>query len=199
MSQGLQLWWQRRRLWLPAATFVLLGLVLLAGYELVLAGRLGLQSGALASRRDELDELTRRRRETEALVARGRSTRAAIAELYDKRLGSEATRLTAVMLEVKHLARQAGLAGMEVINYQDEPVQGLPLIKKSITFSLQGTYDQLRAFIDLLELSATFLSLDEIRVHGGDANDGGRLRLQVRLSTLFLVPGGAGGVRGGEA
>jgi Tfp pilus assembly protein PilO len=187
VSQGLALWWQRRRIWLPAASLVLLGLVLLAGYELVLAGRLGLQSGALASRRQELDDLTGQRRETEALVATGRSTRAAIAELYDKRLGSEASRLTAVMLEVKHLTRQAGLSGMEAITYHDEPVQGLPLLKKSITFSLQGSYDQLRAFIDLLELSPSFLSLDEIRVHGGDANDQGRLRLQVRLSTLFLV------------
>ncbi|HEV8240266.1 MAG TPA: hypothetical protein VGS57_12930 [Thermoanaerobaculia bacterium] len=186
MSRGFALWWERRWVWLPAAIFVALGIGLLAGYQLAVAGRLGLQAGALDSRKKELDETSARRRETEALVQRARTTRAAIDELYDKRLGSEAARLTAVMLEVKHLARQAGLYGIEAINYGDEEVRELPLIKKSITFSAAGSYAQLRAFINLLELSPSFMSLDEIRVQGGDP--GGRLRLQVRLSTMFLDP-----------
>jgi Tfp pilus assembly protein PilO len=186
VSRGFALWWERRWVWLPAAIFVLLGSGLLAGYQLAVAGRLGLQAGALESRRQQLDETTAKRRETEALVQRARATRAAIDELYDKRLGSEAVRLTAVMLEVKHLARQAGLSGIEAINYSDEVVRELPLIKKSITFSAGGSYSQLRAFINLLELSPSFMSLDEIRVEGGDPGD--RLRLQVRLSTMFLDP-----------
>ena len=186
MSRGFALWWERRWVWLPAAIFVAAGVGLLAGYELAVAGRLGLQAGALESRRKELEETSARRRETEALVQRARSTRAAIDELYDKRLGSEAARLTAVMLEVKHLAGQAGLSGIEAINYGDEEVHDLPLVKKSITFGAGGSYAQLRAFINLLELSPSFMSLDEIRVEGGDP--GGRLRLQVRLSTMFLDP-----------
>jgi Tfp pilus assembly protein PilO len=194
VSQGPELWWERRWVWLPAALFVLVGVALLLGYQLAFAGRLGLQAGALESRRRELEEVTARRRETEALVQRARSTRAAIDELYDERLGSEAARLTAVMLEVKHLAQQAGLSGIEAINYGDEAVTEMPLVKKSITFGAGGSYEQLRAFINLLELSPSFMSLDEIRV-AGDA-PGGRLRLQVRLSTMFLdedapLPGAA--------
>ena len=184
MSRGPALWWERRWVWLPAALFVLVGVALLLGFELAFAGRLGLQAGALESRRRELEEVSARRREAEALVQRARSTRAAIDELYDERLGSEAARLTAVMLEVKHLAQQAGLSGIEAINYGDEVVTGMPLVKKSITFSAGGSYEQLRAFINLLELSPSFMSLDEIRVAEGDP--GGRLRLQVRLSTMFL-------------
>ena len=183
MSRGPQLWWERRWLWLPAALFVLVGLLMLLGYELALAGRLGLQAGAITSRQEELEELQKRRRETEALVERARTTRSAIDELYGQRLGSEAARLTAVMLEVKQLARKAGLSGIEAINYADEAVKDLPLNKKSITFSAQGSYAQLRGFINLLELSPSFMSLDEIRVQG---EEGGRLRLQVRLSTMFL-------------
>ncbi|HXT19872.1 MAG TPA: hypothetical protein VN811_10345 [Thermoanaerobaculia bacterium] len=185
MSRGFALWWERRWMWLPAAIFVLVGIGLLAGYELALAGRVGLQAGALEARRRELDEMTARRRETEALLLRARSTRAAIDELYDKRLGSQAERLTAVMLEVKKLARQAGLTGIDAISYGDEVVQELPLVKKSITFTAAGGYDQLRGFINLLELSPSFMSLDEIRVSGG--GDRGDLRLQVRLSTMFLT------------
>ena len=190
MSRGFTLWWERRWVWLPAAIFVLVGSGLLAVYELAFAGRLSVQAGALESRRRELDELSARRRETEALVQQARSTRIAIDELYDKRLGSEAERLTAVMLEVKHLAQQAGLAGLEAINYGDQQVPELPLLRKSITFNAVGSYGQLRAFINLLELSPSFLSLDEIRVAGGEP--GTRLRLQVRLSTMFLDTEGDG-------
>ena len=42
MSRGFALWWERRWVWLPAAIFVLLGVGLLAGYQLAVAGRLGL-------------------------------------------------------------------------------------------------------------------------------------------------------------
>lgn len=185
MSLTPQVWWERRWLWLPAALFVLVGLAFLLAYQLLIAGRLGLQAGAIESRQTELEEIAEQRRETEALVARARTTRGAIDELYDERLGSEAVRLTAVMLEVKQLARKAGLSGIEAISYDDDAVIELPLTKKSITFGAQGSYEQLRGFINLLELSPSFLSLDEIRVQG---EDGGRLRLQVRLSTMFLDP-----------
>jgi hypothetical protein len=183
MSRGATFWWERRRMWLPAATLVLIGVGLLTGYELALADRLGLEAGSLARRRDQLEEVSSRRREAEALVARARSTRAAIDELYATSLGAEESRLTAVMLEVKHLAHQAGLAGLETISYADQPVVGLPLNRKSITFAAEGSYDELRAFINLLELSPSFLSLDEIRVD--EAGGAGGLRLQVRLSTIF--------------
>ncbi len=185
MSLTPQVWWERRWLWLPSAVFVLIGLALLLAYQLLIAGRLGLQAGAIESRKAELEEVAKQRRETEALVARARTTRRSIDELYDERLGSEAVRLTAVMLEVKQLARKAGLSGIEAISYDDDPVLELPLLKKSITFGAQGNYEQLRGFINLLELSPSFLSLDEIRVQG---EEGGRLRLQVRLSTMFLDP-----------
>jgi Tfp pilus assembly protein PilO len=183
VSRRNNLWWERRRVWLPAAIFVAVGVAALLGYQLLLADRLGLQSGALTARRAELDELTQKRREAEAMLQRATGTRMAVERLYADRLGSEASRLTAVMLEVKHLARQAGLAGMEAISYGDEAVPGLPLTRKSITFTAQGNYAQLRAFINMLELTPSFLSLDEIRVD--EDVQGGRLQLQVRLSTLF--------------
>jgi Tfp pilus assembly protein PilO len=191
VSRIANLWWERRRLWLPAAIFVAVGLALLLGYQLVLADRLGLQSGALAARRAELDDLSRRRRAAEAMLEQATGTRAAVEHLYADRLGSEASRLTAVMLEVKHLARRAGLAGMEAISYGTDPVPGLPLVRKSITFSAEGTYAQLRSFVDLLEQTPSFLSLDEIRVE--DEAQGGQLRLQVRLSTLFVNRDESGG------
>ena len=179
-------WWQRRRVWLPAAILLAVDLALLGGYELALAGKMGLQVGAVESRRQELATLRGRRQERERLVEQARATRGAVDRLYKERLGTQASRLTAVMLEVKRLARQAGLGGLEAINYGDDPVQGLPLDKKTIVFHASGSYEQLRAFINLLELSPSFLTLEEIRVQEDAGSQ--RLLLQIRLSTLFYMP-----------
>ena len=118
-------------------------------------------------------------------MQRAHSTRAAIDDLYDQRLGSEAARLTAVMLEAKQPGAAGGAHRHRGDQLRRRAVAELPLLKKSITFSAVGSYPQLRGFINLLELSPSFLSLDEIRVSGGDP---GRLRLQVRLSTMFVEP-----------
>jgi Tfp pilus assembly protein PilO len=185
-GRGRDLWWERRRLWLPAAVFTAVAVLLLVGYRVALAGRLGLQASAVEQRQGTLAEVSARRQEAEALVRGARSTRLALDALYGDRLGTQARRLTAVIAEVKALARQAGLTGVEAISYQDREVAEVPLLQKQIVFQAVGGYDELRRFINLLEVADTFLTLEEIRVQG-DAG-GQMLRLQVRLSTLFATP-----------
>jgi Tfp pilus assembly protein PilO len=184
MSGRGELWWQRRRLWLPGAVLLALAVAALVGYRVALAGRVGLQAGAVSDRREELAELSARRREAEDLLRRARANRTAIDALYENRLGAESRRLTAVMLQVKQLARQAGLTGVQAIDYGDQDVEDLRLRRKSIGFAAEGTYEQLRSFINLLELAESFLTLEEVRVQ--DAAQSGFLTLQIRLSTLFV-------------
>ena len=184
-GRGAELWWERRRLWLPAAIFALVAVALLIGYRVALAGRLGLQARAVEERERTLADLTRQRQDSERLLARARATRLALDGLYGEALGSQARRLTAVIAQVKALARQAGLSGVEAISYQDQPVEELPLVGKSIVFIARGDYGQLRSFINLLEVTDSFITLEEIRVHGDTGR--GELALQVRLSTLFAT------------
>jgi Tfp pilus assembly protein PilO len=184
MSSG-NLWWERRRLWLPAAIAALVGILLLIGYRVALAGRLGLQARVVEERERSLAELDAARQETEGLVRRARATRLALDTLYGDRLGTQARRLTAIISEVKKLARQAGLEGVEAIAYTDEPVEDVPLLKKSIAFRAAGTYAELRSFVNLLEVNEAFLTLEGIRVHGEAG--GGELQLEIRLSTLFAT------------
>lgn len=191
-GRGPSLWWERRRLWLPAASFALLGALLLVGYQVALADRLGLQARAVEDRERALAELMAQRQETELLLRRATATRLALDSLYGDRLGTQARRLTVVLAGVKELARQAGLSGIEAIAYRDEEVEDAPLVRKSIDFRATGGYEQLRRFVNLLEVTDDFLTLEEIRVHGDPG--GGRLQLQIRLSTLFATsevePGG---------
>jgi Tfp pilus assembly protein PilO len=88
------------------------------------------------------------------------------------------------MLQVRQLARPAGLTGVRAFDYGDLLVEDLPLRRKSIGFAAVGSYEQLRSFINLLELADTFLTLEEIRVQ--DSSQTGELGLQIRLSTLFV-------------
>ena len=190
MSRARELWWQRRRLWLPGAVLVVAALLALLGYRLALAGRVVLEAGEVSERREVLSDLSARRRAAEELLKRARGNRAALDAMYADRLGEQSRRLTAVMLQVRQLARQAGLRGVQAFDYGDQPVEGLPLSRKSIGFSATGTYAQLRSFINLLELTESFLALEEIRVR--DSSQTGELELQVRLSTLFTDPSGVG-------
>jgi Tfp pilus assembly protein PilO len=184
-GRGAELWWERRRLWLPAAVFALVGVVLLVVYQVVLADRLGLQASAVEERERTLAAVTAQREESEELLRRARSTRLALDALYGDSLGTQSRRLTAVIAQVKALARQAGLSGVEAIAYRDDAVEGLPLLRKSIDFSARGGYEELRRFINLLEVADAFITLEEIRVQGDTG--GSQLQLRVSLSTLFAT------------
>ena len=64
------------------------------------------------------------------------------------------------------------------------------LIKRTITFGVDGDYRQLRKFINFLELSHSFLILEEIGLRG-DEQPTPTLRISLRLSTLFAEGSGA--------
>ncbi|HVS02972.1 MAG TPA: hypothetical protein VMT16_09395 [Thermoanaerobaculia bacterium] len=182
MRHWTALWWSRRRVWLPAVAFLALNLALLFGYQVMVGARVTLRESDLQQQRRQLATLQSRRLQLEQAVAEGRRTAGAIDSLYRERFGTQAGRLTAAMARVKQLARDAGLAGMETISYPQDQLAEYGVEKKSFVFAAVGNYHQLRQFINLLELSEAFLTLEEVRVSQGD---GGRLQFQIRLSTLF--------------
>ena len=57
---------------------------------------------------------------------------------------------------------------------------------RSVSFSVDGDYAGLRRFINFLELSDLFLTLEEVSLSGrtGESNV---LRISLRVSTLFLA------------
>ena len=58
--------------------------------------------------------------------------------------------------------------------------------RRTITFSVDGSYAQLRQLINFIELSDSFLILDEVSLRGNDV-EGTPLRISLKLSTLFTV------------
>ncbi len=180
---GESIWRQRLWVWLPALVFFLANAGACSVYQLGLAGQVESLVRAMETRRDALDEARREREARQQLIARARTNRREVAALYDQRFSTRARRLTEITAEVKDLAQKAGLAP-RAISYPEQAIEDFGLVKRSFVFGVEGTYIELRQLINLLELSPSFLTLEEVTLA---ESSGPRLSIQLRLSTLFAT------------
>jgi hypothetical protein len=109
-----------------------------------------------------------------------------IESLYNDRFATESGRLTAVIREIKDLAGRAGLVP-RTMSYPEEKLEDFDLVRRSFVFSVEGSYAELRTFLHLLEMTPSFVTVEQIRV--GEQGSG-TLKISLRLSTLFSTAGG---------
>lgn len=187
-------WRRYPKLWLPAAVFLLVNLGFLAAYRLVLAEDAELGRGLLARREAELVRLGELRESLEEAWAETQATQSGLAAFYADRLATEERMLTTVIAKVKELAARAGL-DPRVIQYDKETFERQGLVMRGFDFRVEGNYQQLRRLINFLELSDSFLILEEIGLAA--VGEGGQtLAIDLRISTLFAdesVGAGDGG------
>jgi Tfp pilus assembly protein PilO len=175
------IWRQRLWIWVPALLFFLGNVVALAVY-FGYAGRVETLQNRLEAQDTQLEDLAAKRKEKEAMLASVRTNEQQVQQLYDERLSSRNQQLTLTMVEVRGLARQAGMVP-KAFSYPETEIEDYNLIRRSYVFSVEGTYAELRKFISLVERSKSFLSIDEISLAG--TSDGPELRIDVTLSTLY--------------
>jgi Tfp pilus assembly protein PilO len=188
MSNGEDIWRQRLWVWLPAMVFFLANLIAFSVYRLGYAGDVQSLESRLEERSQALREVQSQRAERERLIGQTRLNRDRMNQLYEERFSTRRRRLTGITAEVKELARKSGLEPRE-ISYQEQEIEDFGLVKRSFVFSVQGDYPELRTFINLLELSESFLTLEEVNLSGD--NEGPELRISLKLSTLFAKEGEA--------
>lgn len=176
------IWRQRLWVWLPALVFFAANAVAFAIY-LGYAGRVERLNEQLETQDKEATRLAAKRKELETLVNRVRTNGEQVERLYSERFAPRSERLTSVSAEVYDLARKAGLSP-QAISSPEEEIEEYGLIKRSFIFTVEGTYSELRKFINLLELSKSFLTLEGVTLSGGD-DRGPELRMDLSLSTLF--------------
>ena len=169
-------------MWLLPLSLMLGGGAAIALYQSSLSGRVHLGSALIDSRTMDLQQLRRYRMDVLKSLARIEANRKDIEDFYESRLATERIRLTAVISEVKDLARRAGLEPGS-ISYPSEPVEKFDLSTRFMVFSVDGRYAQLRRLINFLELSDMFLVVNEISLSGH--GNGESLRISLRLSTTF--------------
>jgi Tfp pilus assembly protein PilO len=181
-------WKRDLRLWLPAAVLLLLGVAALAAYQLLLAEGAKAREVKVQRARLEYEQLSEQGDRAEALVRQARQNQRRLERLYSERFMTEEQRVTKVIAEVKELAQRAGLDPPR-INYPDEAISSFGLVKRSIVFGVDGTYAALRRFINFLELTESFITLDEIRPSETSGSNSNRLSINLSVSTLFLDDG----------
>ena len=186
-----EIWRQRLWVWVPALVFFLANAGAFAVYKLGYAGRIESLQERLDQQKRQRQELTAQQRKMQAMLDRVRTNERQVEQLYAGRLSTRSRRLTGVTSEVKELAQKSGLVP-RAISYPEEDIQEFGLVKRSFVFSVEGTYVELRKFINLLEVSPSFLSLDEVSLVGN--SQGQELRIDLSLSTLFAKESDDAGV-----
>ncbi len=178
-------WRLRWKVWGPALLFFVLNLGLLSMYRLVYAGRVEALEERLQSRTQEERHLEDVRREFEARVQRLAQNRERLRALYENQFASERVRLTRTIAEFKDLARRAGLQPT-TISYPEQRWTEYGLVKKALVFGVEGSYAGLRQLVNLLEVSPSFLSLEQVSLAEGGQN-AQRLQIKMAVATLFAV------------
>ncbi len=178
-------WRSHLKFWLPALILVGLNLAVLSTYRFLLAGQAQIQVGRIERRQARVEELEAERIVLEEIVTEAQRNRELVERLYREWLTPESERLTAVIAEVKNLADMAGVE-YSSFSYPDQVLKEQGLIKRSLVFSVEGSYLELRSFINLIEVSDLFLILESVRLTGG-AQEGPRVRVSMTVSTLFVL------------
>jgi Tfp pilus assembly protein PilO len=188
MTNPGEIWRQRLWVWLPALLFFLANAAAFSVYRFGYAGRVESLEERLDTQKTELKRLEARRKELQTLVNRVRTNDLQVRQLYSERFSTRSRRMVPINAEVRRLAGQAGLRP-RAISFPEEEIEEYGLIKRSFTFSVDGTYAELRKFIHLLELSPSFLAVEEIAVTGG-GEEGPEVKINMRISTYFAVENG---------
>lgn len=184
MRFSLETWSRNLWIWLLPVLLLAINLLLLTVYQT-----------SFAQRRESLENISERagarmaslkeyRGDLQSFVGKFENQKLAIESIYSQHFATEAERFTSLLREVRQLARQAGLAP-DSFSYPKEELQNEGLVRRNITFSVTGNYEQVRRLINFLELSDQFITLEEIGLSGDSGND--RLGIRLSLSSLFVA------------
>jgi Tfp pilus assembly protein PilO len=180
-THSLMVWQRHLALWLVPLLALALGIALLVVYRGSFAGRDERMATLADEAASKLEALQAQRRAVDGFVARVGSQEQAIGDMYGKQFATESERFTRFLREIRELARQAGL-DPQSFNYPQTVLQDEGLVKRTVDFSVEGGYDELRRFINFLELSDQFVTIEQIAMAGE-----GRLALRFSLSTIFVL------------
>jgi hypothetical protein len=182
--------WREKQLLL-----IVLGVLLLANtvffftYRVQYVSRLEDLDARQAQVQDSLEQAHRARLTAEQKLAASKKVQNDLQVLYNERWSTPMQRLTALIDEVKRLAAASHL---EPPSYQFTNTENKTESKGSvgtntvgISFTVQGTYEQVRRLINLLELSDQFVIIDGISLASTGTAADKTLTLNIKLKTLF--------------
>ena len=193
------IWREKRTL------LIVLGLLLAANTIFFFTYRVQYESRleAFDARRDtanaQLAEAKRARVAAEQQVAAYRKIERDVTDIIENRWSTQDARLTRLITEVKGLAVRATLTPAAYSFSRGEaksapgPSSGsaargnqkIGATEMSIKFMVQGTYEQIRRLINMIETSPQFVIIESLSLSGAEAQN---LTLNIHVKTLFHDP-----------
>jgi hypothetical protein len=161
IAAGTAIWRQRAWVWGTALGFLIVNLCGLLVYDFAYANRVETLRRDLRDQGARLGDARAERLRLMDLLRQARLNREGILRLYGEHFSTRRQRLTGITAEVKSLATRAGMMP-RAISYPEEQIQQYGLIRRSFVFTVDGSNTDLRKFINLLELSDSFLSLESV-------------------------------------
>ena len=187
MMTSLEVWRRHVWLWALPLSFCILNLLGIALYRSAFAGKVERLESQHQSKIALRDQLREERVVVAEFLDRVEHHQGRVKGLYSESFQTEAQRFTRVIQDVKKLARQAGLQPSS-LGYPRTDFGAHELVQRNISFSVSGTYDQLRNFINFLELADHFVTLNSVTL-GESGNDRRNPSLGINLvmSTIFTT------------
>lgn len=173
----------RRHVWTWSVPLVVL--LINVAWTVAFGSGARLRAADLESRleraREEHASVASVRAEREQLWIGVTENRERLRSLYAERFATERERLTGILAELRDLAARTDLEP-RTISYPEDELEDYDLLRRSFVFRVDGSYANLRQFLHLLELSPSFLAVEQLQV--GETGRGG-LSVAIQLSTLF--------------
>lgn len=178
-------WRERMGIWLPALIFFALNLAFFGFYRFAYAGTVEDLQTRSQNERETLESVRGQRIEMERYLARVSSSDQGISRLYLEHFETESLRFTNTLAEIKSLARSAGL-NPTTLNYPKEDLSEIDLRRLRVNFQVDGSYAQLRQFVNLLEVTDQFLALEQVSLNSSSAQTNATsLTIDLAVSTIF--------------
>jgi len=188
--------WKEKRVLL-----IILGVLLAANtfyfftYRLRYETRLQDREQDLAQKEAEFQQANASRVRAERTYQAYKQIEKDVQQVYDQNWATQEERFTQLVAEVKRLALASSMTpaqyGFLKVAAADADASAggqrrrrvkIGANEVGITFTVEGTYEQVRRLINLLELSRQFVIIDQVALQ---TREGQTLSLNLRLKTLF--------------
>jgi F0F1-type ATP synthase membrane subunit b/b' len=183
------IWREHRTLLIVLGVLFVANAIFFFTYRVQYETRLQALDTRLKQAEDELQRARNKRMAAEQQLASYNKAQADLENLYNRTWSTKAQRLTALINELKRMSVETQLDpnSISFSQAQDKDAQktgrpGMSVV--TITFSVNGTYQQIRRLINRLELSNQFVIIDAIHL-SGSASAHNNLTLDLRLKTIF--------------
>lgn len=140
-----------------------------------------------ATLESELSAAEAQRDQANAQIASVKQLEGELDRIYNETWGRPDERLTPLLRELYRLARESGLQPSARSYSNEQSLREGEATAMTIAFGVDGTYDQLRRMIHLIETSDQYVVIDSLTLADA-AESGSRLSINMQLRTLFREP-----------